>query len=142
VIFLGKKKREEEIFEKRCLLRECKKNIFNSSGPLEEKMIEVQEVDREIAFLDFELHELQKKKKNGAYCLAKIKIVKDKKEPKEIKVIIKDYGVLPSLQTNEYIISKDCLLACAIMRTPVNGVAEYRVGNSETALLVREKRIL
>lgn len=139
---MSRKKRQIEIFEKRCQLREAKKLLFNGSGPREEKLIEVQEIDREISLLEFELHEIQKNKKNGAYCIAKIKLSEGGKEPKDIKVVIKDEAIFSSFQTSEYIISKDCLLACAIMRTPVNGVAEYRVGDIETVVRILEKRLL
>jgi hypothetical protein len=143
VIFVGSKKRQEEIFERRCKLREEKRKIFDSSGPREEKLIEVQEIDREISLLEFELHELQKKKgKNGAYCIARIKISEGEKNPKEVTVIIKDESVPSSFQTSEYIVSKDCLLACAIMKTPIDGIGTYKIGPAETTLRILEKRML
>ncbi len=131
-----------EILEKQCSLREERKKILQSSGSRKGKIIEAQETDREIFLLDLELNGLQRKKKSEIYCLATIKISENKKSPKEIEIIVKDEGLTSSFQTNEYIISKDSLLACAIMRTPVDGVAEYTVNGIQTIIRVLEKRIL
>jgi hypothetical protein len=136
------KKRQEEILTKLCALREQKGKVFSNGGPPEVKMIEAQEVDREIALLEFELKDRHKKGKNGAYCIAKIKLSEGGKDPKELKVVIKDHCILSSFETSEHIISKDCLLACAIMKTPIGAIGLYKTRSSEMSVLVLEKRIL
>lgn len=138
---MGKKKRMEEILEKRCSLIEERSNVFSNGGSREEMRIEAQNIENEIVFLDSELRKLQKKEKNATYAIAEVKLLDMKNNLKDLTVIIKDEGVPSSFETDKYIVSKDSLLACAIMKTPINSIGVYKTGAFETAVRVLKKRV-
>ncbi len=133
-------KKKAELAGRRCKLVAQRRDILDSGDSRKAPSLRL--VDREIAVVDSILASYrEKEKKSLLYCNATIKISLNGDPAREVKVSIMDQGIDFDPKDNEYTVAKDSLLACAILKAPVNGVVEFGSDKSKTVIRVIEREI-
>jgi len=126
-------------------IKEREKKDYNSSNPEA-----VQAIQHDIDLLWHRYNNLNNgnESKKNIYCRAIVWMGLNGKEPKRCEIFISDNGDLESLKEDSciMIISKDSVLAQAIIKGDQNGIIEYTIkrGGSEAVntLRIEEKEII
>ncbi len=133
-------KKKAELAERRCELFIQRRSILASGDP--RMMSSLQVVDQEIAIVDSMLANYRQKEKESLfYCKAIIIISLNGDNPKSKKVSITDQGIPFDPKDSEYTVAKDSLLACAILKAPINDIVEFGPDKARTTIRVIEREI-